>query len=436
MKRITVLLLTCLLTVGMLIPGTAVMADETDEQLISAENDGQILQEEYVPVSAAAAGSDEMSFNGAEKFDNCTETAAYLVCLEPGDRIVIDGNILFNGEVLTNREYYWVGPVLGAKTGTGCYEESSGDIDPIVSRSFEDGKLCLTAVGPGVVFLPVNSKDGVGGKEMNSYGFNLWIDVQLPIKNAEVSGVENAEYSGSAVKPSPVVKYDGNKLKKGTDYTVSYTDSEGNDVASPKNAGKYYVVITGQGSYKGTKKTAFRITAKAVTPAVSLSVSSCTWNGKAKKPKAAVTDGSVTFASSDYTVSYKNNTDVGKASVTVKMKGNYSGSKTVYFTIKPQGTVINRLTPRAEAFTAGWEKQDTPMSSSYITGYQIQLASDKAFTKNKKTVTVSDYSKTGKKITGLTGGSKYFVRIRTYMKVGTKNYYSSWSAAQTVTTKK
>ena len=76
------------------------------------------------------------------------------------------------------------------------------------------------------------------------------------------------------------------------------------------------------------------------------------------------------------------------------------------------------------------------MSKSRITGYQIQLATNKKFTKGKKTVTVNGYRKTSKKVTKLKGGRKYYVKIRTYKKVSGTKYYSPWSKVKTVTTKK
>ncbi len=127
--------------------------------------------------------------------------------------------------------------------------------------------------------------------------------------------------------------------------------------------------------------------------------------------------------------------NVGKASVTVKLKGNYTGSKTVAFKITPKNTTISSLAAASKAFTVKWKKQAEKMSKSYITGYQIQYATDKEFTKNKKTLTVKGYSITGKKITGLKSNTTYYVRIRTYKTVSDTNYYSSWSGAKTVKTK-
>ena len=81
--------------------------------------------------------------------------------------------------------------------------------------------------------------------------------------------------------------------------------------------------------------------------------------------------------------------------------------------------------------TVKWKKQATQ-----TTGYQIQYATDSKFTKNKKTVTVKGASATSKTITGLTGGKKYYVRIRTYKTVGKNKFYSSWSAAKATTVKR
>ena len=76
------------------------------------------------------------------------------------------------------------------------------------------------------------------------------------------------------------------------------------------------------------------------------------------------------------------------------------------------------------------------MTKSRITGYKIMLATNKQFTKNKKTVTVKGYSKQKTTVKKLKGGKKYYVKICTYMKVGSKTYTSPWSKAKTVKIKK
>ncbi|SFB29846.1 Leucine rich repeat-containing protein [Acetitomaculum ruminis DSM 5522] len=67
---------------------------------------------------------------------------------------------------------------------------------------------------------------------------------------------------------------------------------------------------------------------------VTLSDTKFVYNGKAKKPLVIVKDSNKKVINKKYyTVSYSNNKKVGKASVTVTFKGNYSGKITKKFTI-------------------------------------------------------------------------------------------------------
>ncbi len=68
-------------------------------------------------------------------------------------------------------------------------------------------------------------------------------------------------------------------------------------------------------------------------------------------------------------------------------------------------------------------------------GYQLQYATAKNF-KGTKTVTIKKAATTSTTIKKLTKGKKYYVRVRTYQKVGGKTYYSTWSASKNVTIKK
>lgn len=168
-----------------------------------------------------------------------------------------------------------------------------------------------------------------------------------------------------------------------------------------------------------------------------LSAAAYSFDGKVKKPTVKITDANgKTIAAANYTVSYASGCkNVGSYKVTIKMKGNYTGTKTLTFKINPKGTTVKSLTAAKKALTVKWTKQATKMSTSVITGYQIQLATDKAFTKNVKNVTVKGYSAVSKKVTGLKAKTTYYVRIRTYKTVSGTNYYSPWSAAKYKKTK-
>ncbi len=76
---------------------------------------------------------------------------------------------------------------------------------------------------------------------------------------------------------------------------------------------------------------------KASLSKASVTVADQVYTGSAIKPSVKVKVGDRTLkAGTDYTVTYKNNTEVGKATVTIKGKGNYKGSCSADFTIQPK----------------------------------------------------------------------------------------------------
>ena len=78
---------------------------------------------------------------------------------------------------------------------------------------------------------------------------------------------------------------------------------------------------------------------------IGLSQSSYKCDGKAKTPTVTVSDGTKRLVKgTDYTVSYKNNTNVGTATVTITGKGSYSGSTSKTFTIAKATKSINKCT--------------------------------------------------------------------------------------------
>ena len=70
-------------------------------------------------------------------------------------------------------------------------------------------------------------------------------------KKATVSGISTKAFTGKNITQSITVKYNGKTLKKGTDYTVSYSSS--------KSIGTATVKIAGKGSYTGTITKTFKI---------------------------------------------------------------------------------------------------------------------------------------------------------------------------------
>ena len=175
--------------------------------------------------------------------------------------------------------------------------------------------------------------------------------------------------------------------------------------------------------YKETKSIP-KIPVKKGTFKVTPSKTAVTYNGKAQKPSVTVYAGNKKLSSKYYTVSYRNNTAVGTATITVTGKGNYqnySGKTT--FRINLQKTTLFALkSSRKGELQATWKK------TSGNTGYQIQYATNAKFSGAK----VKNTTRTNYTIKGLKSKGRYYVRVRTYKKVGGKYWYSGWSNVRNI----
>lgn len=145
-------------------------------------------------------------------------------------------------------------------------------------------------------------------------------------------------------------------LVENTDFTVEYSGSKG----ELKSAGNTVTVtIKGIGNYTGTITKSFYI-GKGVAvhaSATSLSQTSYIYDGTVKKPTVKV---GTLKPGTDYTVSYSNNTNAGTATVTVTGIGEYAGSFTKTFTIKPAS--ISSMTLKVAAYTYNG-KRKTPAAT-------------------------------------------------------------------------
>ncbi|WP_454969609.1 fibronectin type III domain-containing protein [Eubacterium sp.] len=102
-------------------------------------------------------------------------------------------------------------------------------------------------------------------------------------------------------------------------------------------------------------------------------------------------------------------------------------------TAKPQSatpakTKVQKISAGKKSITAQWKKV------AGVSAYQVQIATNKKFSKNKKTFKVSKKS-TKVKIKKLKAKKVYYVRVRSYKKVNGKKVYSKWSTVRKVKTK-
>ena len=104
-------------------------------------------------------------------------------------------------------------------------------------------------------------------------------------------------------------------------------------------------------------------------------------------------------------------------------KGRYNGSKTVKFTIMPKKNKIVKLT--AKKGRKLLVKLSLSTKKSGAKGYEISYSTKKSFKGAKKVKT----SKTSYTLKKLKKGKTYYVRVRSYAKIGKKVKYGAYSKA-------
>ena len=168
---------------------------------------------------------------------------------------------------------------------------------------------------------------------------------------------------------------------------------------------------------------------KPVSTKFTVKTKNVTYNGKAQKPAVNVYAGNKKISSKYYSVSYKNNKNVGYGTVVVKGKGSYakySGFTT--FKINLKKVSLSSVKAQKKKMVVYWKKTGGNQ------GYQVQYSTSKRFSSNVKTVRLS----AGKKsvtIKNIPAKKRYYVRIRSYKKVGNKIWYTGWSKAKNIRTK-
>ena len=154
------------------------------------------------------------------------------------------------------------------------------------------------------------------------------------------------------------------------------------------------------------------------------------YTGKEVIPKLTVKKGSKTLKNgSDYIAGYIDNTQPGPAYAYIKGIGSYSGYQVVPFTVKPPATSIKSLTAAVQGFTVKVAKQ----KKGLVTGYQVRYSRKSDMSESVKKTIGTKYSAVSNTITANARNTKYYVQVRSYIKVNGKKYYSSWSSASTVT---
>lgn len=164
-----------------------------------------------------------------------------------------------------------------------------------------------------------------------------------------------------------------------------------------------------------------------VSRSFTVKVKNVTYNGKAQRPAVTVYAGNEKLSQECYTVSYKNNKNVGYGTVEVNGKGRYSKySGTVKFKINfKKPSLSSAKSTKKKTLTASWKK------TGGNGGWQVQYSTNKKFRSGARTVNLKA-GKTKTTIRKLKSRKTYYIRVRGYKNVGGKMMYSGWSNAKKV----
>ena len=157
----------------------------------------------------------------------------------------------------------------------------------------------------------------------------------------------------------PAVKVGGRTLKNGTDFTISYKNNTEPGTATLK--------VTGKGNYSGSVSKTFKITARAIND-VEVTVPDTVFTGVQVRPDVVVSYGGYQFINnSDYTLSFKDNVNIGTASVVVTGKNHLSGSRTVTFPIEKADISSTEIAVKNATFTGSAVKSAVDVKLGAVT---------------------------------------------------------------------
>lgn len=266
-----------------------------------------------------------------------TRSVTFKINAKPIKNAVITYNnsLTYNGSTLS--------PAVTVKYGNATLKKNT-DYTVAYSNNVNAGTGTITITGKGIY----------GGSVKKTFTIK-----KLGISATAVSGTGNKVYTGSVIKPVPAVKVGGRTLKNGTDFTVSYKNNTEPGTATLK--------VTGKGNYSGSVSKTFKITARAIND-VEVTVPDTVFTGEQVKPDVVVSYGSYQFINnSDYTLSFKDNVNIGTASVVVTGKNHLSGSRTVTFPIEKADISSTEIAVKNATFTGSAIKSGVDVKLGNVT---------------------------------------------------------------------
>ena len=260
---------------------------------------------------------------------------------------------IVNPKDITNDETITIG-TIETQSYTGDDVEPALTVTGLTGDDYNVSYTDNTEVGTATA--TITGKGNYTGTKTANF------DIKKSIADyATISPITDQTYTGKALEPEFTVTLNGDTsndpngdpatLTAGTDYTVTWANNTNAAQADAENAPT--ATITGIGDYAGTVSKTFTINQKNISENdVVASIEDQTYDANALTPAINITYGENSLAlTTDYTVAWANNTNAAQATAengaptaTLTGTGNYTGTKTVTFTINKAGATVEGYT--------------------------------------------------------------------------------------------
>ena len=250
----------------------------------------------------------------------------------------------------------------GAEDGTiSCAAAPTGIVENIIEN--EKHVLKATGVGKATVTVAYDSPEYHAEQTFTITVQPKAVTVKADDKS-RAYGEANPELTWSVQDGFSLVGQDTLNLNISTtavsesvpgSYPITLTEVEG---ANPN-----YTVTTQDGTLTVTQKT---LSDSDVTINT---IPDQTYTGQAIEPEVAVNG----YSADDYDVTYENNIRVGKATATVRFKGNYSGTVSKTFQITPKALTVSGVAASNKVYDGTTTATITATLQGVVNGDSVQL---------------------------------------------------------------
>lgn len=431
MKRLSLIILSSILSASMLVPAAAAddsIVVEEAENIVAVEDSDNFTEIDIVNEEAATPSKGGSSFSSAYELPLNTYFSDHLINYEGTTyyKVIIKENGFINFDELNDEK----------KNGAWKFTLYNGDHESLMSFDFNAGVItkqstAIFGVEPGEYFVVAETAHGILGSPMWTNGdFNIKVNYT---PTDDVEHEKNDTYDTS------------NEIVTDTIYNASlHTDKDYDFFTfTPDKSGNYQFI------YKSEKDTIVRIQVSYQDRKAMLLKDIQSYSDDNILQLEAGTKYYLIYTVSyygstipSYTFSVKYNHEHSYVS-SIKKQPSYSKPGIRVFTCECGDSyeeaidklVLKKVSLNKVSRASGRKAKILWSRNKKASGYEVQYSPDKSFKKKVSTMKITKNSITSKTTPKLIRNRKYYVRVRAYVVEEGKKYYSGWSSKKNITIK-